>query len=309
MEGCGGSSSLPEPPRALDLDAIVPDGAVGVLRARPRALLAADATGRVVTAIVPSERLDAFAARHGVELREVELLTYASYPGAGGIVLASGPFHAEVVVGEIGHRMAPLESSADAPVYRRAGVYRMRRFELLALGPHEVAVIDGPPQLAGLVVHTRDAAREASAADETSSRLRTILRAERDAPFVLVRHGRPDELPPEGVGLLLARLEDASLAIDDVGPTDPGSLELRVRLFGEFPPGADENFRTLIASLSEDDLGRAVGLEEIARSLAIDTLEHEVRLTARVRASTLARGLRVLLGAEIDEMLDDVSGT
>ncbi len=304
---CGGAGASVDRPDAVDLDRALPEGVETLLRLRPRALLASDETSRVVTAIVPEERLDAFSSRHGVELREVGLILHASYPRAGSVVLVEGPFHARVVVGEIGHRMAPLESSADEPEYRRAGIYRRQRFELIALGPHELAMVDGPPALSGLVLHTRDAAREAPT--EAPSRLRGIVAAERDAPFLLFRHGRPDGLPPEGVGLLLARLEDASLAISPVGSLEPGALELRVRLFGDFPPGADENFRALIAGLSEDDLGRAIGLEEIARSLAIEVLPVEIRFTAHVRASTLARGLRVLVGAEIDELLDDVSGT
>jgi len=305
--GCGGGSASVDRPDSVDLDLTVPEGVETLVRLRPRALLASDETSRVVTAIVPEERLDAFSSRHGVDPRAAELIVHASYPRAGSVVLVEGPFHARVVVGEIGHRMAPLESSTDEPEYRRAGIYQRHRFELITLGPHALAMVDGPPALSGLVLHTRDAARVAPT--EAPSRLRSIVAAERDSPFLLVRHGRPDDLPPQGVGLLLARLEDASLAISPAGSAEPGALELRVRLFGEFPPGADENFRALIAGLSEDDLGRAIGLEEVARSLAIEVLPLEIRFTARVRASTLARGLRVLVGAEIDELLDDVSGT
>jgi hypothetical protein len=286
------------------LDDLVPDGYSSLLRLRPRALLAEDATLRVVSAIIPIERLDAFRDRHGVDPRELEQVSLVSY-GEHTVLLASGAFHGSVVVSEIGHRMAPLESSADAPVLRRAGIYRMRRFELLAVGAHEVALVDGPPELSGLVLHTRGLGQD-DRSTATEPRLRALVRSEAAAPFLYVLHGRPD-LPPEGIGLLLARLEDATLAIAPAGTRDPGALELRARLLGEFPPGADENFRTLVSSLAESDLGRAVGLDEAARSLAIDSLAGEIRLTASVRASTLARGLRVLFGAEIDEMLDEAT--
>jgi hypothetical protein len=306
--GCGGATAASRR-AALELDDLVPDGYSSLVRLRPRALLAEDATMRVALAIVPLERLDAFRDRHGVDPRELEQVSIASYEQHT-VLLASGSFHSSVVVSEIGHRMAPLESSADSPVLRRAGIYRMRRFELLAVGAHEVALVDGPPALSGLVLHTRSDARGEPEPDSSENRnepgLRALVRSEASAPFVYVLHGRPD-LPPEGVGLLLARLEDAVFAVAAVGPRDPGALELRARLLGEFPPGADENFRALVASLPESDLGRAVGLEEAARSLAIDSLDHEIRLTASVRASTLARGLRVLFGAEIDEMLDDAT--
>ncbi len=303
LVGCGGPPPS-APPRVLDLDDTIPDGYSSLLRIRPRELLAQDATMRVAEAIVPSTRLDAFRDRHGVDARELEVLARATYDGAGSIVVARGTFHANVVVGEIGHRMAPLESSADRPLTRRAGIYLMRRFELIALGAHEIGLVDGPPDLAGLLVHTREEALSSDPAPRT--RARSLIADEADAALLFVLHGRP-ELPPAGIGLLLARLEDSSLAASAAGPDDPGAIELRVRLFGEFPPGADENFRTLIASLSDSDLGRAVGLEEVSRTLAIEVLEGEIRLLARVRATTLARGLRVLLGAEIDEMLDDAT--
>ncbi|MBX7191800.1 MAG: hypothetical protein K1X94_07070 [Sandaracinaceae bacterium] len=281
----------------------MPDGFESWVRVRPRAIFADDATMRVAEAIVPAARLDAFRDRHGVEVRTLELLSIASYADVGTIALASGPFHAHVVAAEIGHRMAPLESSADHPLVRRAGIYQLHRFELIALGAHELGLVEGPPELSGLLVHTRDRGAPTGA---SPSRLRMLIAAESEAPFLVVHHGRP-ELPPGGIGLVLARLEDAALGMSSAGPSDPGALELRVWLFGEFPPGVDENLRTLVASLSEADLGRAVGLEEVARSLSIDTLDREVRMTARVRATTLARGLRVLLGAEIEEMLDDAT--
>jgi hypothetical protein len=269
--------------------------------------LAHEDLGAIVSALLPADVLEGFATRHGVDPRELDLLVVAGYGEEGALVLAEGPFVARVVVGEIGHRMSPLESQSDDPFYRRAGVYLRRRFELIALGQRELALVSGPPALSGLVLHQlrADEAGVSPAPGEepeglSPQRVRTILLGERDAPFVVVQHGRP-ELPPEGVGLLLARLEDAVLS---VAPSAPGSLALRVRLYGEFPPGADENFRTLIASLSEADLGRALGLEEIARSLAIEVVGPEIRLTATVRAATLSRGLRMLAGAEISEMLE-----
>jgi hypothetical protein len=76
-------------------------------------------------------------------------------------------------------------------------------------------------------------------------------------------------------------------------------------LLGEFPPGAEANFRALVGSLAESDLGRGLGLEEVARSLVVEVREREVALGARVRVSTLTRGLRALFGDEIEEMLDD----
>ncbi|GAB4203623.1 MAG: hypothetical protein OHK0013_17850 [Sandaracinaceae bacterium] len=308
--GCGGAGPTTDrsPPR-VDLEAVIPDGAETVVRLRPRELLASSDLATVARALVSDEALDAFSERHGVDPRTLEALVLATYGERTAVVLLSGPFIARVVVGEIGHRMSPLESSADAPIYRRAGVYLRRRFELLALGAHELALIDGPPALSGRIV-ARVSRPEAPSppADGGNGvpalRLRTILEGEQAAPFVLVRHGRP-ELPPAGVGLLLARMEDAVLTLS---PGDPGSVIIRARLFGEFPPGAEENFRTLVASLSDTDLGRALGFEEIARALAIEVVGSEIRLTASVRSQTLARGLRLFGGAGLAELLEPPPG-
>jgi hypothetical protein len=309
LAACGGAApsgdGTVEP--AVDVEAVIPEGAGTIVRARPRALLAAEELAAVVRAVAPDEALDAFSQRHGVDPRTLETVVLATYGEHDRVVLASGPFLARVVVGEIGHRMSPLESSADAPIYRRAGTYLRRRFELLALGSHELALVDGPPSLAGRLVASRSGPMASGRTSEpptevgiAAARLRTLLEGERDAPFLWIQHGRPD-LPSEGVGLLLARLEDAALTLST---GEPGMVVVRVRLYGEFPPGADENFRTLIGSLSEAELGRALGLEEIARTLAIDVVGPEIRLAATLRSSTLARGLRLFGGAGIGELIE-----
>lgn len=284
------------------MEALIPEGATTVARARPRELLTSPDLASIVHALAPDEALEAFSRRHGVDPRTLDTLVLASFDERDTVVLASGPFVARVVVAEIGHRMSPLESSADAPVFRRAGTYLRRRFELLELGANAVALVDGPPALSGALVASRSGSTPTARpeAGVSTTPLRTLLDGVRDAPLVLVRRGRPD-LPPSGVGLLLARLEDTVVTLT---ASAPGSVVVRARLYGEFPPGADENFRTLVRSLSEADLGRALGLEEIARTLAIEVVAPEIRLAATVRSTTLARGLRLLGGAGIGELLE-----
>jgi hypothetical protein len=271
---------------------LIPPGATTIVAVAPAAIFASDALRPVAQELVSAERLDAFRARHGVDLRTLERLVIAEYGPSEGltegatIYFARGAFHAEVVVAEIGNRMSPLESEDSRPVMRRAGTYRMQRVELLALGPTTVALTDGPPALSGRIVATQQAARTRA---ETGSF---------DAPLVLMRHGRPD-LPPEGLGLLLARLEHTTVTFNAVGL----ALEIDVQLQGEFPPGAEDNFRTLVTSIAQSDLGHALGMQEVARSLVVHASSSEVSMHATADAATIASGLRALVGAEMDELL------
>lgn len=281
----------------MPIEALVPDGFESLVRARPDVLFSSPATRAVIDAVVPSARVDAFRDRHGVDPRSLETLVVATYPDAEVAWLARGAFHASIVVGEIGHRMTPLESSAERPVMRRAGTYLARRFELLALGPHEVALVDGSPALAGRIASRLRAESEAPA----PARERSLIDAASSAPLFYLHRG-PFGLPPEGIGLVLSRLEDLTLTL---GPdaTDPAWLVVEARLLGDFPTTIEENLRAFLGSLAESELGQALGIAEAARALEIARSDGDVQLRARLRASTLSRGLRVLFGAEIDEMM------
>jgi len=278
------------------MEMLIPPGATTIVALSPSAIFASAELSSVANELVSADRLEAFRARHGVDLRTLERLVVAEYgePGrdrevGGTLYLARGPFHAEVVVAEIGNRMSPLESQDDHPM-RRAGMYRLSRVELLALGPTTVALTDGPPELAGRIVSMGRAA---------STRAEVDVGMQFNAPLVLMRHGRPD-LPPTGIGLLLARLEHTTLSFEAVG----SHLEVQVHLDGEFPPGADENFRTLVSSVAESDLGRALGMQEVEESLVVEATSTSVSMHAEIDAHTLSSGLRELVGAEMNELLN-----
>lgn len=278
---------------------LIPPGATTIVAISPSTIFASEELRSVANELVSAERLDAFRARHGVDLRTLERLVVAEYGTpeetdamhrgvTGTLYIARGPFHAEVVVAEIGNRMSPLESQDDHPM-RRAGMYRLSRVELLALGPTTVALTNGPPELAGQIV----------AAQRSANARAAEMRTQFDAPLVLMRHGRPD-LPPTGIGLLLARLEHTVVSFDAVGT----HLEVQVHLDGEFPPGADANFRALVSSIAESDLGRALGMQEVEESLVVDATASSVLMHAEVDVHTLSSGLRELVGAEMNELLN-----
>lgn len=267
----------------------MPSGASSVVSIAPATIFASEVLRPVVEQVVSTERLEAFRARHGVDLRSLERLVIATYEPTGPehettLYLARGPFHAQVVVAEIGNRMSPLESRDSHPLERRAGVYRMRRMELLALGPTSVALHDGPPALSGRLVAAVHAPRG---------------ELDVQAPLVLMHHGRPD-LPLTGLGILLARLEHTMVSLDARG----SQLRIHAALDGEFPPGAEENFRALVTSLAQSDLGQALGMREVERTLVVQASPTSVTLEASVNPGTVAAGLRALVGAEMDELLE-----
>lgn len=296
--GCGAGPTA-APVREPPIEVLIPPGATTVVSLSPATIFASEGLRSVANELVSAERLDAFRARHGVDLRTLERfvvteygeteLTDGTHRGVNGtLYIARGPFHAEVVVAELGNRMSPLESQDDHPM-RRAGVYRLNRIELLALGPTTVALTNGPPELAGQIVALH---RAASTRAQRAS-------AQFDAPLVLMRHGRPD-LPPTGIGLLLARLEHTVVSFDAVG----SHLEVQLQLDGEFPPGADANFRALVSSVAQSDLGRVLGMQEVEESLVVQASATSVSMHAEVDAHTLSGGLRELVGAEMNELLN-----
>lgn len=298
LVGCG-AGPTPAPVYEPRVEMLIPPGATTIVALSPSAIFASEGLRSVANELVSAERLDAFRARHGVDLRTLERLVVAEYGTpeetdavhrgvSGTLYIARGPFHAEVVVAEIGNRMSPLESQDDRPM-RRAGMYRLSRIELLALGPTTVGLTNGPPEFAGQIVATQRAA--STRAQDVSPQF--------DAPLVLMRHGRPD-LPPTGIGLLLARLEHTVVSFNDVG----AHLEVQVHLEGEFPPGADDNFRALVSSVAQSDLGHALGMQEVEESLVVNASSTAVLMRAEVDAHTLSSGLRELVGAEMNELLN-----
>jgi hypothetical protein len=280
----------------------VPAGSTFVVRARPAELLAAPATRRVITALLSEERLDRFAARTGIDPRELTELVFAVHPD-GQVVIARGPFDAPFAVREAGQRMAPVESSVDEPMVRRAGFLGSRRVDLAAPADDVVIRIEGTPQLAAAVLSaSRHApeAREHPFREGPSAELRAALGA---APFVLFAP-QPLGLPPDtGIGLLLAR-ERALAASAQPSEREEGALALRAELRGEFPPGAHDNFRALARSIATSDLGAALGAQEALPTLRIESEEGRVGLRARIEATVLAAGLRTLLVAEMRELIE-----
>ena len=306
IAGCGGgrarSAPSSPPPRPIGpLITLAPPGSTLVIIASPTELLAHPPTERVVASLFPAEQLERFAQRSGVDPRALEEIVIADHPD-GRVILARGSFDAPFAVREAGERMAPLESSVDEPLVRRVGFLGDRRVDLAALAPAVVSWTEGAPQLAAQVLAAVGRA-PASRRHPLGGRLALELRrAAGDAPFALYSL-TPLGLPRDtGIGLLLAR--ERALSAWAL-PGAEGGLEVQVELHGEFPDGAAENFRMLARSVAETDLGAALGLSEALPTLRIVAEPRRVRASATLDPGVLAVGLRMVLRAEMRELLGE----
>ncbi len=308
LAACGGAppppveapSLPPLPPLAM----LVPDGASVLVVASPAALARSAAVREVLDAIAPPALVDAFARRTGVEPAEVSEAVVAEV-GDGLVVIARGPYAAADVVRGQEVRMSPVEVRQSEPFVRRAGWIGTDRVDLAALADDVVLVVRNAPDLATAI---QSRARDGRWPEGRSAALdradAQVLRADyEDAPLV-VHAPAPLDLPPgTGTSLLLAR--ERALAVS-LAPAEGGELlDFRVGFRGEFPPGAETNFRTLAESMSESNLGAAMGMAEALPSLRIRVDDQSVELTFSIRARALSIALRVLFSGEIRELLGE----
>lgn len=303
LVGCGASEAPARHSRAAPqaesyvgpLTALLPEGASAVIVARPNEIYASQALSRVALSIIAEERLETYAIHTGIDPRRLTELVYATY-GSEVVLLVRGPFNAPFAVREMAARMLPVESEADVPFMRRSGHYQGARRDLIALSSDTLLAVSGTPMTAGqIVTRARASRRTPGAADRPH--VSSLLAAHGAAPFVFILP-RPLGLPRgAGVGLLLAREE--AMAVSASGAEDDVLLFFDLR--GEFPPGASDNFRALVTSLAESDMGAALGMREALPTLAVDADQHRAAIRAQVQAGSVAAGLDLLFHAEIED--------
>jgi hypothetical protein len=266
------------------------------------AVVSSSAFARILDALLLPGALDRFAARTGVDLRTLQEAVYADFGERGALWLARGPIDAPAVVREAGARRAIVESEADAPFVRRAGFFTGGRREVVALAPDVLVVTEGPAieplatLLACAASRTRRCPSAFSGRDAAS-----LLVGLRDAPVVV--HAPTGLDLPESAGLATLLAGTRALAVA-VTPHGSDQLALRAALRGRFPARVAENFRVWFVGVGASELGATLGFEEAASGLEVTTDVDALRLDTGVDAGRLARGLRVLFAAELDELLD-----
>lgn len=295
----------PAPPPPLGpLVMLVPEGATLVVRAEPSRLLAAPAVRRAVAPLLLTDRARRAIERVlGVPLEDVHELVVAEHGERGRQILLRGPFDAPAAVRRMAERMTPVEVSSEEPLVRRAGFVGRVRREAVALRSDVLMVAD---DLADVVAHVASAAlaprKERSWTPALASPEALALLAETEGAPLALHAPQPLDLP-EGYGtsLLLAREEALAATLT---PVDGTWLQLEVGLRGEFPEGAVDNFRALVTSVARSELGMAVGLGDGLPSLRVQTEPGRVLIRMRVRAGSLARGVRILVGPDVGAVVE-----
>lgn len=200
--------------------------------------------------------------------------------------------------------MSSVEASQNDPFVRRLGYLGTDLREVVALDEHVVMVAGGAPDVVSAVLtHAeRGAWPEGRSSALAGLDMAALVEAAGGAPLAIYGP-EPLELP-EGFGASLLLARQRTLAATVV-PEDEATLGLTVALHGEFPEGAEANFRTMVESMGRSALGAALGISEAARTLSVQVDEQSAVLRARVPSDALATGLRVLFVAQLEELLAD----
>lgn len=282
---------------------LVPPGPAFLVQARPRILAEQDAARTLWRALVPEDRERAFAERTGVDPLAVDELVAFELPPDGYVLLVRGPFAAAEVVRRAGERLALTDVVSDAPVVRREGLKGQGRFAYAALSDHALLVAkDAPPKLVADLL-ARRADKKLPRAVETPD-ARALLAEHAANPFLLLAPQPLALEPGTNVALLFAR--ERALAVT-VRPTH-ASFGVGIDLRGEFPPGADKNFRALAQSLAREPLGRALGLSRVPETMAVRVDAQGAFVTFALDARELVAGVRLLFFDDMKQIFSSLRG-
>lgn len=276
---------------------LIPEGPKWLIQARPRLLAQQEATRTLWRTLVSEERERAFTERTGVDPMQLEELVGIELPPSGYLLVVRGPFDAADVVRRAGERLAVADVRTDQPVVRREGLAGQGRYAYAALAGHTLLVArDAAPQLVARVLARHEARDNAGALDNADAQ---SLYAEHAASPLVLFAPRPLALEPgTNVALLFAR--ERALAVT-VRPTHT-TLATGIDMRGEFPPGAENNFRALARSLSSAQLGRALGLSRVPDNMAIRVDEQGSYVTFALEASELVAGVRMLFFDDLKQL-------
>jgi len=199
-------------------------------------------------------------------------------------------------------RMTGVHVSADRPQVRRSGYLGTDLYDMVALAEDVVLVSRGVPAVTAAVIARVRSGNwpEGRSSSLAAPELRALVETAHRAPLVLYVP-RPLSLPPGfATSVLLARQRVLAAMVVPEGEEE---LDVSVALRGEFPDGAERNFRALVESVAESALGGALGIREGLQTLSVQAEADSVTLRMRLRVGTLVAGLRLLFTAELEELL------
>lgn len=276
---------------------LVPKGPSVVLAAHPRVLSQQDGPRMLYRALISEERERALIERTGIDPLSLEELVAFELSPNGYVLLLRGPFDAVSVVERAGERLALKDVVAEEPLVRREGLAGQGRYAYAALAPHTLIIArDAPPALmAEIIARRKDKAPPGLLAPADAR----ALYAEHAAAPLLVLAPEPLAIEPgTNVALLFARERALGATVHPKGAVLGVGIDLR----GEFPPGAEQNFRALARSLAGASLGRALGLSRVPDTMAIRVDAQGAYITFAIDAHELVAGVRMLFYDDMREL-------
>ncbi|HEX5657208.1 MAG TPA: hypothetical protein VFX59_08430 [Polyangiales bacterium] len=303
---CGGAQRggrADEDQRLGPLLPLLPSGPSWVIQAHPRALAEQQATLSLWRALVPEDRERAFQERTGVAPLQVDEAVGCELPPHGWLILARGAFDADQVVERAGERLAVPDVRSDEPLKRREGLAGQGRYAYAALSPHVLLVAkDAPPDWLAKLFARRAATLEGRPNAQMPGLVDDVgpLLAEHAAEPLLLVAPQPLKLEPgTGVSLLFARERALALTVRPTHETLAVAIDMR----GEFPPGAENNLRTLARSLSSTQLGRALGFLRVPETMAVRVDDQGATVTFALLARELVAGVRMMFFDDLRTIL------
>jgi hypothetical protein len=285
------------------VDLVPAAGLVWLVDARLRELFSSATLMPALARVLPEERLDAFAKRHGgVDLRQMTELTLAGYADAvlavADQVVDPGRVEAAFVARALG-----VEGRAeDGPVVRTWGTVGNVRQQLAILGREGVALEQGRfGPLRAAEAFARGKLRRALPAlrAEPLAKAAALLG---DAPLRAFAPGPFEGSWGKGLGGLLA----ATTAAGAAATPRERVLDFRFVLTGAW--GADAaaaatRFEAAFQLLAADPLGRLMGVDRPVVPAAATGDAEALHLQVSLDAEQLGRGLHDATDATIEEVM------
>jgi hypothetical protein len=272
-------------------------------------LLANPVLAPAVSLLVPSDRFDAFAARHGgVDLRAVSRLVLAEYPDATTLALARTPVQPGRVEAAFAARAVVVEGRAvEGGITRFWGSVGHDREQVAVFGTDGVGLERGrlgPLRAALYFAQGRLRKALPALAADPLARPAALLgeapaRAFAPGPFV-------GEWAAGLGGLLRATTAVAAAAAPVGRGAGKGALELRVLLMGAWgqdAPAAAGRLGAAFQLLASDPLGRLMALDHPLEEPRVSGDAEALRLEVVVDPLALARGLHDATAATIAEIM------
>lgn len=277
---------------------VTPGGSL-ILMAQPKVLAESAAMRSLWRSMVFEDREQEFVHRTGVEPMQVTELVVLEVPPSGYVLMARGPFDADEVVKRAGQRIAVPDVTSDQPILRREGLRGNGRYAYASLDSHAVlAAKDAPPELIGDILTRTSDPKTPSAFDAPDAV--SLESAHAGAPLMVLQFAPIAFEPGTPIALLFARQRSLAVAVRPAGT----SLSIAVDLRGEFPPGAEHNFRTLVHSMGKAPLGSILGLSGVAEAMGVRSDEQGVLLTASLETSAIEGALKLMFAQEMREFFE-----